>query len=175
MYNKNVILLGGGFLGVTKMELSNCGCQYWEACDRVTSWQTHIPSHFMTMKSASMFFGGCCITVTVQQKGKGNEIQLGLEKKKKEKKGELFVMATVLVGICVSVSDWPPRQLWHRYRQVVSLLWEISLWQGSKTVGCSVCLKVLSGLLYALIQAYKGVRHLEDQDCGLEFVLVVYD
>lgn len=94
---------------------------------------------------------------------------------KKKKKGEFFVMAIVLVGIGVSVSDWPPRQLWLQYRQVVSLFWEISLWQGSKTVGRSVCLKVLSGLLYALIQAYKGVRHLEDQDYGLEFVLVFYD
>lgn len=32
------------------------------------------------------------------------------------------------------------------------------------------CLKVLSDLLCALIQAYKGVRHVEDQDCSLEFV-----
>lgn len=27
-------------------------------CERVTSWQTRIPTHFMIMKSADMFSGG---------------------------------------------------------------------------------------------------------------------
>lgn len=67
-------------LGVVKMELTNCGCQYWEACEKVTSWQMHVPSHFMTMRSASMFLGYCCIAVIAQERAKGKEIQLTLKK-----------------------------------------------------------------------------------------------
>lgn len=41
---------------MARIELDNCDCQYWEACERVASWQSHVPSHFVAMKNASPFF-----------------------------------------------------------------------------------------------------------------------
>lgn len=54
-------------------------------------------------------------------------------------------------------------------------VWQVSLRPGSKSVGHSVCPKGLSDLSYALIQAYKGVRHSGDQGYSLELVLLFYE
>jgi len=69
---------------VVKKQLSNCGCQYWEAFEKVTSWQAHIPSRFVPLKSASMFFGGSTASQPLhRRKAKVRKYSWHLIKKKK--------------------------------------------------------------------------------------------